>query len=319
MTLIQQVFQPVPTPSETEANEHLFQTEVHNRLARIDVRSLEGSPLSASFEHRDLGDLLITDWDLSAIAGFRSPQAANRDVDALLLFTASAGSQIIETGEEEMVLHPGRFLIMSTRTTAKFIVPEKLKKRSVRIPLSALSPYDTGRGIPERLILDIGHNPLAGLTRDYLAGVQSHIDEMSPAEIEGARNALLVLVAGLIRAAQTADVGENDFLPFLRQKLEAWIEEHLSSGPIRVRHLAAAHNVSTRTVHRAFAATGDTVGSVVRARRISAARSDLVNTTRSIAGIAHRWGFSDASHLGREFRREFSASPGNYRDAHSIT
>jgi AraC-like DNA-binding protein len=57
---------------------------------------------------------------------------------------------------------------------------------------------------------------------------------------------------------------------------------------------------------------------MVRSQRIAAARADLVNTTSSIASIAHRWGFCDASHLGREFRREFSMSPGDYRAAYSI-
>jgi AraC-like DNA-binding protein len=41
-----------------------------------------------------------------------------------------------------------------------------------------------------------------------------------------------------------------------------------------------------------------------------------VNTNLSIAAIAHRWGFCDASHLGREFRREMSVSPSDYREAH---
>jgi AraC-like DNA-binding protein len=141
---------------------------------------------------------------------------------------------------------------------------------------------------------------------------------MSSVEVEGARNALLVLTAGMIRATQAADISESDFLPYLRQQLEAWIVDHLTLGAIRVRDLAAAHNVGSRTVHRAFAATGTTVGSVVRAHRIAGARSDLVNTNASIATIAHRWGFCDASHLGREFRRVHSMSPGDYREAYSV-
>jgi len=56
----------------------------------------------------------------------------------------------------------------------------------------------------------------------------------------------------------------------------------------------------------------------VRTHRLAAARKDLVHTSSSIAAIAHRWGFCDASHLGREFRREFSMSPGDYRAVHGI-
>jgi transcriptional regulator GlxA family with amidase domain len=118
--------------------------------------------------------------------------------------------------------------------------------------------------------------------------VDRQIAQMSPAEVKGARNALLVLIAGMIRATRTPDAGEAEFMPALRDQ------------------------------HRAFAATGGTVGSVVRAHRLAPARSDLVNTTSPIATIAHRCGFCDPSHLGREFRREFSMSPGDYREAYSI-
>jgi AraC family transcriptional regulator, positive regulator of tynA and feaB len=50
--------------------------------------------------------------------------------------------------------------------------------------------------------------------------------------------------------------------------------------------------------------------------RLAAAIDNLVNTNHSIAAIAHGWGFCDASHLGREFRRHLSVSPGDYREAH---
>jgi len=311
----------IHTPSATELDEHrhLWRSAVQDRLATIDVRPTGRSPRLASAEHRDLGDLLITDWDCPDVEGVRGRRMVERDADALLLFIVFSGQQILETEQETLVMRPGGVLLMSTRTTGKFVVPDSLTKRTVRIPLTALSPYDTGRGVPDCLYLDTAENPLANLAHDFLVGVDRQIDRMSPAEVEGARNALLVLVAGMIRATQKSDVGESDFLPYLRRQLESWIVEHLSAGAIRVRDLAVAHNVAPRTVHRAFAATGDTVGSMVRAQRIAAARSDLLSTTSSIAAIAHRWGFCDASHLGREFRREFSMSPGDYRAAYSIT
>lgn len=53
--------------------------------------------------------------------------------------------------------------------------------------------------------------------------------------------------------------------------------------------------------------------SVVRAQRVAAVRQDLLNTNLTIAAIAHRWNYYDASHLGREFRRVFEISAGEYR------
>ena len=51
---------------------------------------------------------------------------------------------------------------------------------------------------------------------------------------------------------------------------------------------------------------------VVRARRLAAVREDLVHTDMTIAAIANRWSYFDPSHLGREFRRHFGASPSEY-------
>jgi AraC-like DNA-binding protein len=164
--------------------------------------------------------------------------------------------------------------------------------------------------------MDTAENPLATILQNFLIGIDRQFGRMSSVEIEAARNALLTLIAGMIRTTKLPDVGDGDLLPLLRRQLETWIVNHLSAGAIRVQDLADAHNVAPRTVHRAFEATGDTVGAVVRKHRLAAARDDLVNTNLSIAAIAHRWGFCDASHLGREFRRQMSLSPGDYREAH---
>lgn len=301
-----------------EDPELAWRSAVSDRLATMDLRPTGRNPARPSMTARDLGDLLITDWQSPDVEAVRRPAMTKQDADALVLFTITTGRQIVQTPDETVVLRPGSILVMSTRTTGRIVVPEGLSKRTVRVPLTALAPYDTGPGVPDFLCLDTGTNPLARLAQDFMLGIDAQLDAMSAIDVEGARNALLVLIAGMIRATHAPDPNETDFLPFLRRALEEWIVGHLTSGAIRVNDLATAHNVAPRTVHRAFAATGDTMGSVVRAHRLAAARNDLVHTSASIGAIAHRWGFCDASHLGREFRREFAMSPGDYRSAHGI-
>lgn len=317
VTLAQTISEP-PADVSFEDRVHQFRNAVHNRLANLNVQPTSRRHRLGSHEARDLGDLLITDWHCTELEGERRRTMAAREPESLLLFMVTTGRQIIQTPQETVVLRPGAILLMSSRTTGRFVIPEDLTKRTVRLPLTALAPYDTGLGIPDFLCLETADNPLARLTQDFLVDVDAQLGQMSPLDIEGARNALLVLIAGMIRSNHASDVSETDFLPFLRKQLEHWIADHLTEGAIRVGDLAAAHNVAPRTVHRAFAATGDTMGAVVRAHRLAAARNDLVHTSASIAAIAHRWGFCDASHLGREFRREFAMSPGDYRAAHGI-
>jgi AraC-like DNA-binding protein len=317
MTLPVEICQPVSSAKRDE-HEYLWRTAVQDRLTSIDLRPTGRFPRIGSAVEHDLGDLLVTDWDCPDFEGTRGSRLIGRDTDALLIFTVLDGCQMITTPDQTVIQRPGGILIMCTRTTAKVVVPESVRMRSVRIPLTALSPFDMGHSVPNCLLLDIAQHPLANLAHDFLPPVDRDLRRMSPAEVECARNALLLLIAGMIRAGRAPAVSDAEFVPALRDRLEAWIVGRLAFGAIKVRELAAAHNVAPRTVHRAFAATGDTVGAVVRAHRLAAARSDLVNTTSPIASIAHRCGFCDASHLGREFRREFSMSPGDYREAYSI-
>lgn len=112
-------------------------------------------------------------------------------------------------------------------------------------------------------------------------------------------------------------MNDQSALPALRAQLDRSIAERLKDGPVRLEDLAAEHRVSTRTIHRAFELTGDTMKSVVRAQRVAAVRHDLLNTNLTIAAIAHRWNYYDASHLGREFRRVFGISAGEYRQSYA--
>ncbi|MEV7661934.1 AraC family transcriptional regulator [Paenarthrobacter sp. NPDC089316] len=302
-----------------EEQHHQWRRALHDRLADLELRPGREFQGHGSAVGRDLGDLLLTDWYCPAdLEGVRGSALASRDAESLLLLAVTAGLQVVQTSDDTVVLRPGMLLLMSTRAAAKIIIPDEVRKRTLRVPKTALSPYDTGRGVPDVLCVDTASNPLARLAQDFIHGVDSQLTEMTAADVESVRTALLVLIAGMIRAAHAPDVADTDFLPFLRRAMEDWIAEHLGQGTIRVGDLAAAHNVAPRTVHRAFATTGDTMGSVVRAHRLAAARHDLVHSALNIGAIAHRWGFCDASHLGREFRREFSMSPGDYRAAHGI-
>jgi AraC-like DNA-binding protein len=76
-----------------------------------------------------------------------------------------------------------------------------------------------------------------------------------------------------------------------------------------------AHGVSVRTVNRVFNAGGQTVGEVIRVRRLAKAREELAESGRPVSVIAHRWGFADPSHVTRSFKAHYGDSPRSYREA----
>ncbi|MFW6867037.1 helix-turn-helix transcriptional regulator [Nocardioides sp. CPCC 206347] len=191
---------------------------------------------------------------------------------------------------------------------------EQAGVRTLTLPRAVLVAAGCDANIPACLVLE-QDRPLVGVLVTVLDEVWSRVPAMNASEVEATRGVLVTLTAGVIRA-ESRSASPRSGLSGLRAKIEDWINDNLRSGPIHVETLAAAHNVSARTVHRAFSLTGDTMTAVVRARRLAAVREDLVHTDMTVATIAHRWSYYDPSHLGREFRRRFGVSPSEYRDSH---
>lgn len=87
------------------------------------------------------------------------------------------------------------------------------------------------------------------------------------------------------------------------KRVKECIEAHLGTG-ISVLQLAAECNLSPSQFNRAFkASTGTTPHQWLVERRVDRARDLLLRSRKTMAEIAQLCGFTDQSHLAREFRR----------------
>jgi len=299
----------------TTEREARWEDVVRKRLAPMALRVPRRNDDGGTFVSRDIGDLMVTDWDCPPLEGRVSRRAAlDNERDSVVIFAGYGGSERLSFDDSDTTLRNGALLVVSSRVGGCFTVPDRVSKRTLVLPRASVEAADSGTHTPSYLLLE-PDRPLVRLFRTFLEQVWRQAPGMNASETEAARTALVALAAGVIRT-RAASITERSALPALRAQLDKWITANLRKGPIQVEDLAATHNVSARTIHRAFAITGDTMTSVVRARRLAAVRDDVVNTNLTIAAIAYRWGYYDASHLGREFRRHFGASPGEYRQAH---
>jgi AraC-like DNA-binding protein len=99
-------------------------------------------------------------------------------------------------------------------------------------------------------------------------------------------------------------------------RVKEYIEAHLDTG-VSVLQLAAQCNLSPSHFSRAFkASTGITPHRWLVERRIARARQLLLRSQKTIAEIAHLCGFSDQSHLAREFRRREGVGLREWRRHH---
>jgi helix-turn-helix protein len=87
------------------------------------------------------------------------------------------------------------------------------------------------------------------------------------------------------------------------------------SDPERGTH--SGHHISVRHLYNVLAAGGISLGDWIRERRLQACRDDLADASSrdlTIAAIARRWGFRDASNFGRLFRAESGLTPREWRN-----
>lgn len=261
-----------------------------------------------------IDDLAMVDCECGPCSGTRARrQLADTDGEYVVVLITRSGAETVTQGTAEAAMRPGDAVVWDSTRPARFLVTEPLAKRSLLIPRAALDEVGGRRWSPGAVLLDAGA-PATRLLTGYLDTLGAILPELHPAQVTAARNATLELFIGAARAADDV-VSTGTARPALRATIDRFIERHLAGDAVTPAAIAAAHGVSTRTVHRLFNATGETIGEVVRMRRLARAREEVTDTDRSIAAIAHRWGFADTSHFSRAFKAHYGAAPTDYRHA----
>jgi AraC-like DNA-binding protein len=127
----------------------------------------------------------------------------------------------------------------------------------------------------------------------------------------------------LVRAALVACVDEQPLRPGGRDQnlvtvAKSYIAQHLADPDLGVERIARALFISVRQVYKLWEAEPRSLAQWILERRLDAARRELTCPRRrhqTIAAIAGRWGFVDATHFSRRFRQAYGMSPGEWRHA----
>lgn len=103
-------------------------------------------------------------------------------------------------------------------------------------------------------------------------------------------------------------------LALLRMRAEAEVERRLGEESITSEELCNRLGISRAALYDVFKREGG-LQKYALGTRLERARAALADLHRieAIGDIAHRFGFSDASHLSRTFRRRFGMTPREYR------
>ncbi len=170
----------------------------------------------------------------------------------------------------------------------------------------------------------LARSPLYDLVRTHVSGLFGAVRGVTdqPRLITG--QATIALVRALLTTAAQATDARDAMEEALETRISLYIDAHLGNRELTAERIAATHNISLRHLYNVWARTGheQTLTQWIIDRRLDRAREDLATLDphkNTIAAVARRNGFADASHFRRRFREAFGATPREWRSANAPT
>lgn len=216
------------------------------------------------------------------------------------------GEETVSAGDGAARLGAGDLALWDSERPCAFSVHERLEKISLIVPKARLD-----RVVPdaEQYVGRIaGVRSAAGaLAVDQLVSLARHAPRIGEGASERVLDASLELLGAAFGAVAPA--------PSRTARIRGWIEARLEDPALSPTNIASAHGLSVRTLHAWFQAEGLSLSRWMLATRLERCRRDLLRRDGTpITEIAFRWGFRDAAHFSRAFKRAFGRPPRAIRD-----
>jgi AraC-like DNA-binding protein len=267
----------------------------------------------------DHGALRISRIASNATKVERTPRQARDDLTPCLLLglQISGSSLVVQDGREAVVL-PSDLVVYRSTAQYTLIDAAGYRQHQLRMPLEKLAlPPDVVPQVTATRLCP-GH-PLSDLAVHYLRGVASRPNAFAGSVADAMSQVGLELVRAVISAHLNLAPTTAKESPqvTLQMRILEYAREHLDDPTLNAARIAAEHHISVRHLYNVLAAGGISLGDWIRSRRLQGCRDELADSLSrnfTIAAVARRWGFRDASNFGRLFRAEYGRSPREWRD-----
>ena len=236
------------------------------------------------------------------------------DPDVLGVQLVLDGKEFMEIDGEQYSLVPDDIIIWDSTRHMEFMVTERLHKISLMLPLRRLNDWVP---VPRSKLCQVidGRTGAGRVLGSFIRSVSP----MAADDPYHSGEALGESTMGLLcNAANSFEPKERDKLRIVQlQNLKAYIDDRLGDPDMKLADIAAANRISIRYLHWLFEPMETTAGEYIIERRLAMCARDLRNPLmqqRMIAEICFAWGFTNATHFSRRFRRRYGVSPSEYRN-----
>lgn len=260
---------------------------------------------------RLLGPVSVIECACDPCHGRRGPAEIARCGEAFYgILHVVQGHEVVRQGGREARLHAGDLTLWDSTRPIDFSIAGRLHKITLLIPqrlLDATFP----RAYDRVATLLPARSGCGALLASHLRALAREREEVPPASLPRLLAATIDLLASAIGPEAPGSTAQHSAL---LARIRAFVLDRLHEPDLSPAAIAAAHGISVRQLHRVFQAMGCTVERWIWQQRLARCRRELLDPAgATISQIAFRWGFSDAAHFSRAFRRAFGLSPRELR------
>jgi AraC-like DNA-binding protein len=159
------------------------------------------------------------------------------------------------------------------------------------------------------------------MVRRHLIELCRIAPHLAPAQASALENATMDLLSVMLAMAGIGGTPSSRAVETVKkQAVLEMIAHDLGASDLGVAKLMEATGISRTALYRLFELEGG-VQAYIRQQRLMRVRRELNDAPpgERIADIANRWGFDDAAHFSRLFRRQFGTTPSKYRNTERPT
>jgi AraC-like DNA-binding protein len=275
--------------------------------ARISVMELGPTQLSANV--------------FTPFSCYRSPRLVRQsDPELYHVAVITSGRQGIEQAGHRTSLEPGEMIVYdSSRPFEASVGTDGRGAGSLLVQFPReLMP------LPEKMVAPVCGSSLSGSTgighvfRQTLSALADTESDLTDRDRARLGTTIVDLAAAVVarQCEQTSALAPEARTEALYHEIIAFIRRHVDDPDLTPPVVAAAHCISTRTLHRIFQTRGETVSGMIRRERINRCRRDLADPglrAVPVGSVGARWGFARASDFTRAFKAATGMTPTVYR------
>ncbi|MEV7415447.1 helix-turn-helix domain-containing protein [Streptomyces sp. NPDC089919] len=247
--------------------------------------------------------------DLHAASATRTADVPGGDQDMVAMYVVRRGTWTLggAPGHGDQTVSAGQFLVRHLGSLTAFETSADLTAKFLVLPSAELRPL-----LGRRAVAGSADSAEMRLLTGFTDLIHLTVGDLGPAGVAAAQNTLVEL-AKAVAKGRFDDV-EPRLAPALARAAKDLADRRLTDPGLSPQMLARELSVSVRTLHRAFAATGEHLSSYIRHRRLHEARVALGSPSGrlSISELAAHWQFADSSHFTRAFKKQYGQTPSEY-------